>query len=190
VALRLVGGRDAAPRRSEPLPMLYVVALPVLADKDRVALERLRAQYHPTEAGLIGPHFTLIFGAAPEEEQTLAAALAAVAAAHDPFWFRLDRLSRFDHPPPSKAAWLYALPHEGAGPLVALHDALNPHPTGPEFEPHLTLGLFDSAAEAERVARIVGRQHLPIDGRVERLALLRRDGDTLTAVASAELGAT
>jgi len=49
VALRLVGGRDAAPRRSEPLPMLYVVALPVLADKDRVALERLRAQYHPTD---------------------------------------------------------------------------------------------------------------------------------------------
>ena len=43
--------------------MLYVVAWPVLAEADDTALRRLRAQYHPREADLIGPHFTLVFGA-------------------------------------------------------------------------------------------------------------------------------
>jgi hypothetical protein len=42
--------------------MLYVVAWPVLAEADDTALRRLRAQYHPREADLIGPHFTLVFG--------------------------------------------------------------------------------------------------------------------------------
>jgi hypothetical protein len=42
--------------------MLYVVAWPLLAEADDTALRRLRAQYHPREADLIGPHFTLVFG--------------------------------------------------------------------------------------------------------------------------------
>lgn len=43
--------------------MLYVVAWPTLAEADDTALRRLRAQYHPREANLIGPHLTLVFGA-------------------------------------------------------------------------------------------------------------------------------
>ena len=38
--------------------MLYVVAWPLLGEADDMALRRLRAQYHPREADLIGPHFT------------------------------------------------------------------------------------------------------------------------------------
>ena len=52
-----------------------------------------------------------------------------------------------------------------------------PTAIGEPFEPHITLGQFDRAADAEQVARIVERQHLPMHGRVEELALLRRDGD-------------
>ena len=51
--------------------MLYVVAWPVLAEADDTALRRLRAQYHPREAELIGPHFTLVFGAGLPEEARL-----------------------------------------------------------------------------------------------------------------------
>ena len=59
---------------------------------------------------------------------------------------------------------------------------------GPEpFEPHITLGLFAQAAEAEQVARIVERQHLPMHGRVEELALLRRHDDGLETLASVRL---
>ncbi|MFN4016707.1 MAG: 2'-5' RNA ligase family protein [Reyranella sp.] len=160
--------------------MLYVVAWPVLGEADDTALRRLRAQYHPQEADLIGPHFTLVFGVAAEREAELRAALHSVA--QRPFWFMIERIVRSD-------LYLYAEPSDGAAELSTLHDVLNPFPGSEPFEPHITLGRFRSAAEAEQVARIVGRQNLPMTGRVEELALLRRTGDGLEAVASARLGA-
>ncbi len=156
--------------------MLYVVAWPSLAEDDDTALRRLRAQYHPGEAALIGPHFTLVFGADDGEADRLAAALDGLEAR--PFWFMLDRLVRHDEAPPSRAAYLFAVPDDGDADLRDLHGQLN-GPGAPAFEPHLTLGRFDRAAEAEQVARIVQRQHLPIRGRVEELALLRRTSDGL-----------
>ena len=165
--------------------MLYVVAWPLLAEADDTALRRLRAQYHPREADLIGPHFTLVFGAPASDEARLRRALDGVAMR--PLWFMLDRLVRHDMTPPLRAAYLYAVPADGEVELTQLHETLNPTP-GPEtFEPHITLGLFGHAAEAEQIARIVQRQHLPMRGRVEELALLRRDGDGLETLASVHL---
>jgi 2'-5' RNA ligase len=167
--------------------MLYVVAWPLLAEADDTALRRLRAQYHAREADLIGPHFTLVFGAPVSDETRLRNTLDGIA--QRPFWFMLDRLVRHDLTPPSRAAYLYAVPADGEAELTQLHEALNPAP-GPEtFEPHITLGLFGHAAEAEQIARIVQRQHLPMRGRVEELALLRRDDDRLDTLASVRLTA-
>jgi 2'-5' RNA ligase len=166
--------------------MLYVVAWPVLAEADDTALRRLRAQYHPREAPLIGPHFTLVFGAAASQEAKLHDALDGLAGRR-PFWFVLDRLVRHDMTPPSRAAYLYAVPADGGAELTSLHEELNPTAGGEPFEPHITLGLFDRAADAEQVARIVERQHLPMHGRIEELALLRRAGDALEVVKSVRL---
>ena len=166
--------------------MLYVVAWPILAEADDTALRRLRAQYHPREAELIGPHFTLVFGAAVSEQARLGGALDGLAGRR-PFWFVLDRLVRHDMTPPSRAAYLYAVPAEGGAELATLYDELNLAPGVEPFEPHITLGRFDRAADAEQVARIVERQHLPMHGRIEELALLRRDGDALETLASVRL---
>ena len=160
--------------------MLYVVAWPVLAEADDTALRRLRAQYHPREAGLIGPHFTLVFGAAPDREAMLRAALGSIG--RRPFWFMIDRLVR-------SGLYLYAEPSDGAAELTDLHETLNPSPGGEPFVPHITLGLFPQAVEAEQVARVVERQHLPMHGRVEELALLRREGGRLDALATHRLAA-
>ena len=166
--------------------MLYVVAWPVLAEADDTALRRLRAQYHPGEADLIGPHFTLVFGTDAHHETRLRGLLDTLAGRR-PFWFVLDRLVRHDLTPLSRSAYLYAVPADGGAELTSLHDELNPAP-GPEpFEPHITLGLFERAADAEQVARIVERQHLPMHGRIEELALLRRTGDALEALKSVRL---
>ena len=160
--------------------MLYVVAWPVLGEADDTALRRLRAQYHPQEAEMIGPHFTLVFGAAAERAEELRKTLQGVT--QRPFWFLIERIVRSD-------LYLYAEPSDGAAELTALHEALNPAPGSEPFEPHITLGRFRSAAEAEQVARIVGRQNLPMTGRIEELALLRRAADTLETLASVRLGA-
>ena len=160
--------------------MLYVVAWPVLGEADDTALRRLRAQYHLQEADLTGPHFTLVFGAANNREAELRAALETVE--RRPFWFQIDRIVRSD-------LYLYAEPSDGAAELSALYEILNPVPGSEAFEPHITLGRFRSAVEAEQVARIVGRQNLPMTGRVEELALLRRTDDRLETLASVRLGA-
>ncbi|MBV8392123.1 MAG: 2'-5' RNA ligase family protein [Alphaproteobacteria bacterium] len=159
--------------------MLYVVAWPVLGEADDTALRRLRAQYHPTESDLIGPHFTLVFGVPETEAGRLRSALGAIA--RRPFWFMIDRIARHD-------LYLFAEPSDGAAELHGLYDTLNPEPGSIPFEPHITLGLFSHAIEAEQVARIVGRQHLPIRGRVEELALLRRSGDVLETLETVRLG--
>jgi 2'-5' RNA ligase len=168
--------------------VLYVVAWPVLAEADETALVRLRAQYHPEEAGLIGPHFTLVFGAAPERVDELRDLLETTVATRRPFWFMLERLRHEAATPASRAACLFAEPADGASELIDLYEALNSGPDVRDFDPHITLGLFPSAVEAERIARIVERQHLPMRGRVEELALLRRDGDRLDTLAAFGLG--
>jgi hypothetical protein len=160
--------------------MLYVVAWPLLGDADDTALRRLRAQYHPREAGLIGPHFTLVFGAPTEREPDLLAALAMIE--RRPFWFLIDRIVRSD-------LHLYAEPSDGAAELTDLYDVLNPVPGSERFQPHITLGLFSHAIEAEQVARIVERQHLPMHGRIEELSLLKHDGDRLDTLMTVRLGA-
>jgi len=161
--------------------VLYVVAWPLLSEADDTALRRLRAQYHPREAGLIGPHFTLVFGAPTEQETRLRAAFQGLVARR-PFWFVIDRIVRDER-------YLYAVPTDGSAELTELYDALNPAPGAQPFEPHITLGLFERAAEAEQVARIVERQHLPMHGRVEELALLKRDADALATLATVRLAA-
>jgi 2'-5' RNA ligase len=168
--------------------VLYVVAWPVLAEADETALVRLRAQYHPEEAGLIGPHFTLVFGAAPERADELRDLLETTVATRRPFWFMLERLRHEAATPASRAAYLFAEPADGASELIDLYEALNSGPDVRDFDPHITLGLFPSAVEAERIARIVERQHLPMRGRVGELALLRRDGDRLDTLATFGMG--
>ena len=158
--------------------MLYVVAWPLLAEADDTALRRLRAQYHPKEADLIGPHFTLVFGAKIDREAELRGALDSVR--RRPFWFMIDRIARRD-------LYLFAQPSDGAAELTELYEGLNLAPDGEPFEPHMTLGLFGTALEAEQVARIVERQHLPIRGRIEEMALLRRDGDRLETLTTLTL---
>lgn len=160
--------------------MLYVVARPLLEEADDTALRRLRAQYHPKEADLIGPHFTLVFGAGVEREATLRAALGQIV--QRPFWFMIDRIVRDD-------LYLFAQPSDGAAEIIGLYEALNPGSGGSAFEPHITLGLFSDPMQAEQVARIVARQHLPIRGRVEELVLLRRDGERLETLLTLPLGA-
>ncbi len=159
--------------------MLFVVAWPLLGDADDTALRRLRAQYHPNEAGMIGPHFTLVFGAADERESVLRTTLGSLS--RRPFWFMIDRIVRHD-------LHLYAEPSDGAAELIELHDTFNPEGGSEPFEPHITLGLFRTPVEAEQVARIVERQHLPIRGRIEELSLLKRDGADLDTLATVRLG--
>ncbi|QQS11936.1 MAG: 2'-5' RNA ligase family protein [Rhodospirillales bacterium] len=175
-----------------PAARLYVVAEPVLAPDDDEALRRLRAHYHPAEADRIGPHVTLVFGADVAGRDELAAALTAAAGATRPFWFVLQRL-RVDAPPGAGRAWLYAEPDEGTEEFRGLYEALNdpmspPAGSAKSYEPHLTLGVFASPIEAERIARIVETRIVPMHGRIEALRLVEVSAGGLVEIGRYPLG--
>ena len=94
--------------------MLYVVAWPLLSEADDTALRRLRAQYHPREAGLIGPHFTLVFGAPTEQETRLRAAFQAMVA-HRPFWLTASRTPISSARRTSRSPWSRCCPGSRTG---------------------------------------------------------------------------
>jgi len=164
--------------------MLYVVAWPVLGEADDTALRRLRAQYHPAEADLIGPHFTLVFGVPDSDEERLRSALAAIA--RRPFWFMLSKAA-VQVTQRNQVFLSFECEEDEA--LRDLYDILNPSPEAEPFVPHVTLGRFASG-ENETVMRLlrIVEPHLPMHGRVEELSLLRREGNALTKLLTVALG--
>ena len=132
---------------------LYVVAFPELAASDARLLADLRARYHPAQAGRIGPHFTFAFALPPEAEGALAAQVHNVAAMTAPIAFTLRRVTPIADPA-SGRAYITLVPHRGHLAMIELHSALHDGPLeryrepAIRFEPHLTVGLFDTADES------------------------------------------
>jgi len=141
---------------------LYVVAFPELAASDARLLADLRARYHPTQAGRIGPHFTFVFALPEEAQDTLMAQVRGVAAVTAPIAFTLRRVTPIADRA-SGRAYITLVPHRGHLAMIELHRALHDGPLDRyrepaiRFEPHLTVGMFDTADEsvaitAERIA--------------------------------------
>ncbi|HKU95405.1 MAG TPA: 2'-5' RNA ligase family protein [Vineibacter sp.] len=139
---------------------LYVVAFPELAPADAQLLAALRARYHPTQADRIGPHFTFAFAVPAEAEGELGLRVNAVAAVTAPVAFTLRRVQPIADPA-SGRAYITLVPHRGHLAMIDLHRALHEGPLeryrepSIRFEPHLTVGLFDTADES--VARTADR---------------------------------
>jgi 2'-5' RNA ligase len=141
---------------------LYVVSFPELASPDLRLLADLRARYHPTQADRIGPHFTFVFALPAEVEGALAAQVRGVASRTVPIAFTLRRVTPIADPA-SGRAYITLVPHRGYLAMIELHRALHDGPLAGyrepaiRFEPHLTVGMFDTADEsvavtAERIA--------------------------------------
>lgn len=153
----------------------YIVAFPELAPPDARLLRDLRARYHPTQADRIGPHFTFVFALPEEAGPALEAQLQTVAAATAPIAFTLSRVTPLADPA-SGRAYIALVPHRGHLAMIDLHRRLYEGPLAPyrepaiRFEPHLTVGMFDTADES--VAAIA-----------ERIAAEMRDGGAPEGIA-------
>src|SRR5262245_51946710 len=132
---------------------LYVVAFPELAAADCRLLADLRARYHPTQADRIGPHFTFVFALPAEAESALATRVRDVAASTAPIAFTLRRVTPVADPA-SGRAYITLVPHRGHLAMIEMHRALHDGPLERyreptiRFEPHLTVGMFDTADES------------------------------------------
>lgn len=170
---------------------LYVVAYPLLALEDDATLRKLRAQYHPAEAGMIGPHFTLVFARPTENFDLLVAHIEAVAKETAPIDLVLRRTNLLVEP---GVAYAFLEPQEGRQEMMDLHLALNadilsvdenaalaatkadaaaaPGVKHPPYTPHITIGRSASAPEMRAVLQGLQRQEIAMKARIERLTLL------------------
>jgi 2'-5' RNA ligase len=153
---------------------LFVIAPLALAPEDERRIAAIR-QAHDPQVGLAPPHFTLVFGARGAGPEAAKAHVAAVAAHTAPIPWRLDRVLAADD-------YLFLMPAEGEAALRALHRALYAGPFAGDlradiaFEPHVTVGVLPTPAEAAHLAEILGRRPVDIAGRLDRLDLVAFDG--------------
>jgi 2'-5' RNA ligase len=165
---RQLGAELLAPER------LFVIAEPEMSEADQAWIETIRERCDP-QFGLVGPHFTLVFGAEPSHTSALVAQTRDVGRRFPPFAFDLQQAQVFSGP--ATDHYLFLIPDLGARELVALHEALRFPPTdGPAFMPHLTIGCLSNAAEAEALAADLNSAKRVVSGRVARLSVTAVSG--------------
>lgn len=155
-------------------PTLYTVAYPECPTQDLQVVDTWRAENDPAGHALIRPHFTLVFACNAVDTPTYLAHVAARAARTAPIAFhcRYAMLGADAH---SQRAHAYLVPDEGFAALSMLHDALY---TGPladhlrldlSYTPHITVGTFASARQAQQWCAGRNQAGVSLAGRVAAL---------------------
>jgi 2'-5' RNA ligase len=166
--------------------MLVIFSKLDLALPDRTWIDQVRREHDP-QCDLVEPHFTLVFPFEGVPVERVAAHATTVAAATHRFAFRLSKAAAVRDALGPKTH-VFLAPADGADELRRLHTQLYSgalaaklHPTIP-FVPHVTVGAFDEATAAERLASSL--EPLDILGAVDAMVLAEFEGPRLTELHS------
>ena len=138
------------------------------------------------------PHFTLVFPGSSLEPHEFARQVAAAAAGATRIRFCLR--SAIVVPDPEVSAYhVFLVPDEGFGSIVRLHDRL--HATSltaclrpnVSYIPHVTVASAHDFAAARKIAASLNSKEFAINGRIDELAVHRRDGDVVRCIARVPL---
>mmetsp|Transcript_39707 Transcript_39707/g.73586 ORF Transcript_39707/g.73586 Transcript_39707/m.73586 type:complete len:1013 (+) Transcript_39707:68-3106(+) len=167
-----------SPLLSAPTNTSAVVVLP--PESTWAKIDEIRQRFDPS-FGRWMPHINMIYGFLAEEHFPVAAmAMEKVMRQHGPLEVRLDELAIFEH---GRSASLVAIPSCGSEALRTLQadlGALFPACTDQarhDFNPHLTLGKFDTTEEAQRCREEVEPSWTPFTFIVDEVALIARSDD-------------
>jgi 2'-5' RNA ligase len=172
---------------------LAVVAYPTLGESDRRWVESVRAIHDP-QAGLIAPHFTLVFPAEVDRE-ALVAETAAVCVRSRPVAFALNRIEAVRDVGGS-GAHLFLVPDEGHREIIGLHDKLYAGVCRVHlredlpFVPHVTVAFYSDPERCIQLAGTLEKTWRPLNGTIERLEVVAVSSETLESLAALPLSAT
>jgi 2'-5' RNA ligase len=172
---------------------LLLISYPRLTEGDFTCVERARQQYPALRHSPLPPHFTLVFPTSAVEPDTLADHVRAQLASWPPIPFVLRSSIPFKDASSADTSVLL-MPDEGFGRIVRLHDALYTGVLAGElrldlsFLPHVTVGYAPDPQLCKTVADALNRTDLAISGVIDRLDLIRKEGDIRTPVAVFPLG--
>ena len=155
--------------------MLFTVAMPDWAPEVDAQVQACRQGNDPQYA-LIGPHFTLIFGA-PVDEAPCVDHVRAIAGDTSPIRFVLRRAQV--QTSGAGLSHVVLVPDEGADALVALHNRLYDGALAPwrsldqSFVPHVTVAAFDHPQPAQSLADHWNAQSFALAGSLRTLTVGR-----------------
>jgi 2'-5' RNA ligase len=152
---------------------LYTVAFPTLADADARFVAGIRAR-HDRQVGILGPHFTLLFGCDAVDEAAYVDHVRAIAASTRAFAFRC----REAEPDADEGkGYVSLVPEVGRDALTALHDMLYTGPLAPflradlHFVPHITVGHGDDMAAAAQLCDDLNGAGIDVAGTIDALVV-------------------
>lgn len=168
---------------------LYTLAYPVIKVADRQFLDVFRRTHDQDRARRVAPHFTLLFGcnALTEADYLQHVQSAAKACTALRFCCRYAMLGADDQ---DDTAYVFLVPDEGWSGLSLLHDRLYADAMAPRlrldlpFVPHITIGSLKDRVAAKRLCDELNTMGLCVEGTVNELSVLAREGDALEPIAS------
>jgi 2'-5' RNA ligase len=153
---------------------LYTLAFPTLNDADARFVGAIRAR-HDRHSGILGPHFTLLFGCDAVDEATCIDHVRAIAAATRAFAIHCSDAEP-DADDDGKGV-VYLVPDVGRDGVTALHDALYTGPMAPflradrAFVAHMTVGHAADVAAAERLSDALNTDGIDVRGSVDAVVV-------------------
>ncbi len=152
---------------------LYTVAFPSLTAASARFVAEFRAR-HDRQAGLLGPHFTLLFGCDAVDEADYLAHVRGVAGATAAFQVQCDIAQ-----PDSDAdgGYVYLVPDRGRDAVEALHDALYGGPLAPHLRKdrayiaHITVGHCADRAAAQALCNELNADDIDVAGGIDALVV-------------------
>ena len=152
---------------------LYTVAFPALGEEDARFIAGVRAR-HDRQVGVLGPHFTLLFGCDRVDEASYIEHVRTIAATTAAFSFTC-----FDAEPDADEGRgvAYLVPDLGRAEITALHDRLYTGPMAPylrtdlQFVAHMTVGHAADFDAAARLCDELNAEGINIAGSVDALVV-------------------
>lgn len=154
---------------------LYTIAYPELAEEASRFIERVRAAHDP-QHGMVGAHFTLLFGSAVLDEAVYTDHVRDVARQASPIRFVCRRaVAGADRVAPT--THVHLVPDEGFDAILRLHDRLCSGPmvaqrrTEMAYLPHITVATKADLRSAQALCDELGAAGVDVAGRLDRLTI-------------------
>ncbi|MDP3855139.1 2'-5' RNA ligase family protein [Phenylobacterium sp.] len=171
---------------------LLIVAFPEFSPSDLERLAELRARNDP-QAGLIAPHFTLVFPTEATDQAEAVRHAETVAARWTPFTIRLTAAVAV---PDTEAerSHVFLTPAAGWAEIARLHDHLYAGVLAPalrtdiEYLPHVTVAAFPDHAQAVALAANIARLGVDMVGAITAIEVLSFDGGAVETLRKIEFG--
>ncbi len=172
--------------------LLAAIGYPELNHPDFEWIQTIRVQYDVDNYNLIKPHFTFFFPCSDIDQNDLLNHVKKCAGGTESIPFKIGATKV--NPDISGERWyLFLVPDEGYEKIVKIHDTLYTGILADRlrqdipYVPHITIGVFNSEQECDKVSDKLDKEKLSIAGRILSIDVISLEKNKVETIAKFEL---